>query len=414
MSNLKILASKLAKECEVITGINCTVIDMKNSSCNSTFYNRGFCSVCKKFRKNEKRDFDCVEMMNYSCMQSEQWGGKYECLCPMSLAFICTFLYDKTDKLGICLGPFLMVEVDDFISEDIGSHFNEEDREKIFDSVRDIPYIEISNVSAYSNMLFMAACHIAKKNSLDITILEQLADNSKEQFDYILNAKDDLFNGYPLQTEHVLSDNIKNGNLSAARSALNNLSSHLFLNAAGDVDVVRARVIELVTLMSRAAVDGGADAEKMLAFSKGYISSAFNLKTIRDYNSLLSDALLKFANSVLDTSNLSHSNVILNTVAYIRNNYMKRIIMDDIAKNVGLSVSYISRIFKKEMGYSLITFLNKVRIDNAKILLLENNIPLVEVAYLCGFEDQTYFNKVFKKLTGFTPGKFRESRGKLL
>jgi len=244
--------------------------------------------------------------------------------------------------------------------------------------------------------------------------MEQLADNSKEQFDYILQAKDSYSNEYPLQLEKIVSDHIKNGNMQGARSALNNLSGHIFLNAAGDTDTIRARITEIIVLMSRSAAHSGADIEQMLSYSKTYIATLMTLRSIRDFNSLLSDALIKFSNSVLDTSNLSHSDIILNTISYIRNNYMNKITMNDIAKNADLSVSYIGRIFKKEMGYSLVTFLNKVRIDNAKILLLENNIPLVEIAYLCGFEDQTYFNKVFKKMTGITPGKFRETRGKLL
>ena len=93
---------------------------------------------------------------------------------------------------------------------------------------------------------------------------------------------------------------------------------------------------------------------------------------------------------------------------------MNKISLEEIAESVQFSVSYISRIFKNEMGCSITTFINKVRVDNAKLLLLNQNIPLVEVAYLCGFEDQTYFSKVFKKVTDVSPGRFRDKRGKLL
>ena len=56
--------------------------------------------------------------------------------------------------------------------------------------------------------------------------------------------------------------------------------------------------------------------------------------------------------------------------------------------------------------------LNKVRVDNAKRLLLKDGVNLVDISNMVGYEDQSYFSKVFKKLSVVTPGKFRETRGK--
>lgn len=53
-----------------------------------------------------------------------------------------------------------------------------------------------------------------------------------------------------------------------------------------------------------------------------------------------------------------------------------------------------------------------MRIENAKLFLLNDDIPMTEAVYLSGFEDQSYFTEVFKKLTGVTPGKYR-SKGNI-
>jgi YesN/AraC family two-component response regulator len=58
------------------------------------------------------------------------------------------------------------------------------------------------------------------------------------------------------------------------------------------------------------------------------------------------------------------------------------------------------------------SYLNYVRIEMSKKLLLDKSISLVDVSNLVGFEDQSYFSKVFKKLTGQTPNTYRKSRGK--
>ncbi len=59
------------------------------------------------------------------------------------------------------------------------------------------------------------------------------------------------------------------------------------------------------------------------------------------------------------------------------------------------------------------SYLNKVRIERSKSLLLSDKIRLIDVSGLVGFEDQSYFSNVFKRITGVTPGKFRESHGNI-
>ena len=85
--------------------------------------------------------------------------------------------------------------------------------------------------------------------------------------------------------------------------------------------------------------------------------------------------------------------------------------MDEVARHVYLSRSYLSSLFKEETGMSLFTYINRVRVEKSKLFLLDKDVALVDVASLCGFEDQSYFTKVFKKETGMSPKKYRDSRG---
>ena len=92
---------------------------------------------------------------------------------------------------------------------------------------------------------------------------------------------------------------------------------------------------------------------------------------------------------------------------------MNKISLNELAGIMHISVSYLSKIFKEETGMSISGFINSVRVDSAKQFLLDDRVSLIEAAYLSGFEDQSYFTKVFKKLTGQTPGIYRRMKGNI-
>jgi YesN/AraC family two-component response regulator len=119
----------------------------------------------------------------------------------------------------------------------------------------------------------------------------------------------------------------------------------------------------------------------------------------------------RFTEQVFDLQDVKHVDAIYKSIEYIKRNYMKKVTLDEVAKNSSLSPTYFSRIFKKEMNYSFNNYLNRVRIEMSKKLLLDETIPLVDVSIIVGFEDQSYYSKVFKKITNISPGKYREKRG---
>ncbi|MBQ3273947.1 MAG: helix-turn-helix domain-containing protein [Christensenellaceae bacterium] len=413
METLKSVAEKIAGQFETVTGIPTSIIDLGEGQAHDEFYDKGFCAVCKKFRGGSSIKADCPAMMEFSCRQSLQWGGKYESLCPISLAFISTLLFDQDVNLGLYFGPFLMMEPDDFITEDIVSHFSEDTREEVIKEVANIPYIEASKVSSYSDMMYIISSYATQRNALEINILERAYHNQRQQFDYITTEEDDRKKEYPMETENMLMKCISDGNRRGAQAELNKLMSRIFLNSGGDVRVVKVRVTELLGLLSRAAIRGGANTEQIFTMNEQYLSSLFDKKDLSELNEWLTDVLVTYTNCVFDSESGAHSEMILRVINYMRDNYMKKLRLDDIANYAGVSKSYISRIFKKEMGCHIIDYLNKIRVDNARVLILEKDMSIFDVSYVCGFEEQTYFSKVFKKYTGVSPGKFRDRGGKI-
>ena len=91
--------------------------------------------------------------------------------------------------------------------------------------------------------------------------------------------------------------------------------------------------------------------------------------------------------------------------------------VDEIYREIPLSKDYLRRQFIKERGISPLQFLNQTRINYAQKLLLSkniNNYKIYEIAEMCGFLDQLYFSRVFKKTTGLSPKAYCERHGETL
>lgn len=102
------------------------------------------------------------------------------------------------------------------------------------------------------------------------------------------------------------------------------------------------------------------------------------------------------------------SNEILsNVINYIANNLSKNININDLAELVYLHPNYFIKYFKKHMGSSPKNYMNKLRLEKAKELLLISELSIIDISKEIGYSDSCYFSKYFKKKTGFTPSEFR-------
>ena len=95
-------------------------------------------------------------------------------------------------------------------------------------------------------------------------------------------------------------------------------------------------------------------------------------------------------------------------VAYVRKNYMQQICLEELADITHLSISALERRFKKFLGKTPKQFINEVRLENARRLLIETNIAIANIANDTGFADHSYFSRQFQKLFEQSPSAFRQ------
>ncbi len=95
----------------------------------------------------------------------------------------------------------------------------------------------------------------------------------------------------------------------------------------------------------------------------------------------------------------------------IEENLEADISLAEIAKSVGISVYYMSHIFKRATDMTVVEYRTFLRIDKAKCELVETGKSITEIAYDCGFSSQGYFSERFTKVCGISPTKYREKNG---
>jgi YesN/AraC family two-component response regulator len=96
------------------------------------------------------------------------------------------------------------------------------------------------------------------------------------------------------------------------------------------------------------------------------------------------------------------------TINYIKENYAKDLSLRELAEKAGLSPYYLEHLFKKELGVPVMKYINRLRVEAAKELLRNTDIPVTQIAYSLGWNDSNYFSNVFRKETGLSPLKFRK------
>lgn len=109
------------------------------------------------------------------------------------------------------------------------------------------------------------------------------------------------------------------------------------------------------------------------------------------------------------TSESKKSNISKEMLTYFHEHFAEKISLEQIAKNLYLSPFYISKIFKEEIGETPINYLIKVRLENAKDLLLKNHdLSIKEISSIVGYEDAYHFSKSFKKYYGLAPAEYKK------
>lgn len=130
-----------------------------------------------------------------------------------------------------------------------------------------------------------------------------------------------------------------------------------------------------------------------------------------EYSRISYEFLLRFSNVIKRTGaakSVSPDSAVSDVVEYVEEHYRENISLEQIAAAAGLSKEYLCAVFKREMGQTIVHFLTTLRIGCARELLEEYpEKRAYEIGRMCGYENPSYFGKVFKEIVGVTPEQYR-------
>lgn len=211
---------------------------------------------------------------------------------------------------------------------------------------------------------------------------------------------------YFYEKESELISKVRSGCIGEARALLNELLGHVLFLDGQNIVSIRTRAIELTTLLSRVAIDGGARTDSIFELTCNFMTLLSQEQNFDDICSLLQDAVESFMSSMFiqqDKGNIH----IRQALRFINDNYSHKISLEMVAGRVGLSPSHLSVLFRQTVGQSFREYLCRLRVEESKRLLLSTDYSLSDIAVAMGFSDQSHYCKAFKHVTGLSPGKYR-------
>lgn len=357
----------------------------------------------------------CMRSQTYGMNEAERFGGKYIYFCPLGLTcFVSPILGSEGSEAKITVGPFLMVERADFIECDLSMRISlsQPQIEAASAELENVPVVSTEKINDMSTLLFMAVGFMNNVSAANRMLDTQSSDAIQGQItEYILQLKGHEAQPYPFETERSLMKAIMRSDKPEAQRLLNELYGYIFFKEGGDFEQAKSRIYELLVLISRTAIDAGADPEGALKLSHTYLHALPSLKDIDALCFWLTGVINKFIDSVFTYIEVKHSDAISKTILYLRTHCEEKITLEQMAASTYLSPAYFSRIFKQETGEAFSCYLSNLRIEKAKEMLAHSAVRLTDISIACGFSDQSYFTKVFKKATGMLPLKYRETKG---
>lgn len=114
------------------------------------------------------------------------------------------------------------------------------------------------------------------------------------------------------------------------------------------------------------------------------------------------------------TENSASGSIVEDAVQYIKQNYRSDIALEDLSKISGISLQHFCRVFRMKMGMRPMEYTARTRISEAKLLLVNTNESICDIAKKVGYEDQNYFGIVFKKYEGIAPSEYRRLKGSII
>lgn len=216
---------------------------------------------------------------------------------------------------------------------------------------------------------------------------------------------------FAYEQENILLSQVKNSQFPAINETLNKLLGYTLVTGKNSLLNSRQRISEFYSVLMRAMLEAGLSDHIIWQFQNIYEKIQHPFVTYDELCEIAQQMAAFFIQQLQTAEPQSAGQHAVNqALGYMSRHYASRITLAETAAYVHLNSAYFSSVFKQNAGISFKEYLNRIRMEESKILLRNSNYEIIDIAITTGFEDQSYFTKTFKKYVGVTPGQFRQTK----
>jgi two-component system response regulator YesN len=371
------------------------------------------CEECHLCTETKGYHIGCAQKHRHALQEAERFGGKYVYYCPHGLGFAVSPIMGRTGcEAKLLAGPFLMADAEDYLSLELSGYLKEspDNEQTLRNLLSEVPYVPPARVSAVSNMLFLAASFVSSAQEVSYLRLQEASDLLQGQISaYILQIKqEERVAPYPYDKEQALLEAMAQNRRKDANRLLNELLGIILIISGMSFTRMKSHINELLVLMSRKAVENGADPALIQKITHQYYQDLNRIQAIEELCFWLSEVVNHLMTLAFDFGDSRYARSLHRAITYLRAHLHEKLTLEKLAAEAFLSPAYFSRMFKKETGKTVQQFIVDERMKKAASLMRRRELTLLEVAGLVGIRNQSLFNRLFKKKYGLSPGVFRK------
>lgn len=249
-------------------------------------------------------------------------------------------------------------------------------------------------------------------NASRLTLARQAAEQERFRAEAIHEVKGEFLDSVRevyLREEPALLAAIKRGERPVAREIINRVLVRIYHLSGRRLDLLKSFVLELVVMMCRAAVESGADPTEVLGLNFRSISDLSELQDDEQLCAWLTAMLERVMDAIRDHKTFPNTVLVARALDHMEKHLDEPLERDAVARTAGLSPSHFSHLMREKTGRTFTDMLAQMRINRARALLARTEKSLAQIALECGFSDQSYFTRVFRKYAGKSPGEYRQA-----
>jgi two-component system response regulator YesN len=403
-----------------LTKLRIRFIPVKEEGVRYTILREGplFCQRIQSSSLGKRR---CLKEIERATEMAHKTGEPYIFQCHADMVEFTAAVFDGNKNIGtlIC-GPILLRAANPYFKKDLLNKIRDLPIEEslLVDSLSEIPIFPERKVQAASDLLFTVANYFAK---MDWVLEKQQQEIAKQQalLAEELGMRKKLENrlenlestsspsGEDFFNEKELIELIRRGDKKKARFLLDELLGTVLFRSHEHLGILKARMLEIIIIIARAAVEAGANLEEILGVKYHFFQELSKDDSQENLYYCLLKAFDQLFECIYQNRNIRHTRVFVKAKEFIWSNYNQNISLKKAGEVVGMSPYYLSHLFRSEMGISFSEYLTSVRTSVAKKLLEQTDMTILGISLEVGYQDPSYFSKIFRKKEGMNPGDYR-------